>query len=248
MVATLTDKIGTEAEEIKDKVAVMKMYDAVPRVFENEVIVRLPFCNAGTVAYVSGVDASQFRINSIYDPDYTNEFGDHQPLGRDTWAGIYNYYKVIKTNVRVDIMDLTNYNTQSTTLSTIAIPSLVGGMLDINGGVPTSVTKWLMAEKAGNSNRTQVFTRPTELTTHQGTQRVIDFEMSWNPTLFETSVIDQSFKDTWTAVGSNPDNTEWFSIIVHNPSTDARNYYVRMQMEFLVAFKQVNQTLLQSVN
>lgn len=248
MVATLTDKIGTEAEEIKDKVSVMKLYNKVPRVFESEVIVRLPYCNAGTIQFNSGMDNSTMRTNSIYDPDVSGDFGDLQPLGRDFWSSAYNYYKVLKSHFRVDIMDLSNYNTQSINPNSEAFPSTVGGLLNITGTIPSTHTQWLMGEKAGNSNRQQLFTRPVECCIHQGTQQIKTIEMEWNPTLFETSIIDQSTKDTWTPVGSNPDNVEWFNIVVNNPSATVRRFYVRIQVEYMVAFKQVNEALLNTIN
>ena len=45
------------------------------------------------------VNDYQFRLNSIFDPDYTG--GGHQPLGRDQLAGLYNRYRVDKVAVSV---------------------------------------------------------------------------------------------------------------------------------------------------
>lgn len=38
-----------------------------------------------------------FRANSIYDPDYTG--AGHQPYGHDTYATIYNHYRVVKSTI-----------------------------------------------------------------------------------------------------------------------------------------------------
>lgn len=42
-----------------------------------------------------------FRANSIYDPDATGISGGGQPYGRDTYAGIYNHYKVLSSVITV---------------------------------------------------------------------------------------------------------------------------------------------------
>ena len=47
-----------------------------------------------------------FRLNSIFDPDQTST--GHQPMGRDTWAGIYKYYRVIKTDVKITWQNFSN--------------------------------------------------------------------------------------------------------------------------------------------
>lgn len=41
----------------------------------------------------------QFNLNSMYDPDRTG--GGHQPYGRDTYASLYNRYRVISVSYRV---------------------------------------------------------------------------------------------------------------------------------------------------
>jgi len=44
----------------------------------------------------------QFRTNSIFDCDVTN--AGHQPYGHDTYANIYNHYKVLSSTVTVTPM------------------------------------------------------------------------------------------------------------------------------------------------
>ena len=40
-----------------------------------------------------------FRCNSIYDPDV--DLGGHQPYGHDTYQGIFDHYRVIKSVIKV---------------------------------------------------------------------------------------------------------------------------------------------------
>ena len=48
-------------------------------------------------ANVTGSSSHLFRANSIADPDLTGI--GHQPYGHDTYASVYNHYKVLKSRI-----------------------------------------------------------------------------------------------------------------------------------------------------
>lgn len=50
---------------------------------------------------------SDFRLNSIYDPDCA-QLNGHQPLGHDQWAVFYNQYRVYKTSISVTFINNQN--------------------------------------------------------------------------------------------------------------------------------------------
>jgi hypothetical protein len=59
------------------------------------------------------VSVQQFRLNSLYDPDFTG--AGHQPMGFDQWAAFYNHYVVLKCHYEVEFVDVSNsVATQST--------------------------------------------------------------------------------------------------------------------------------------
>jgi len=41
-----------------------------------------------------------FRANSLFDPDQTG--AGHQPMGRDTWATLYNHYVVLGSKITIE--------------------------------------------------------------------------------------------------------------------------------------------------
>lgn len=51
---------------------------------------------SGAVSY------TQFHANSIYTPQVA--VATHQPLGYDTWSGMYEHYKVVASDIRVTFM------------------------------------------------------------------------------------------------------------------------------------------------
>lgn len=65
--------------------------------------VTLRYCETVSVSPSGGVLSSYiFRANGIFDPNYTGT--GHQPMGRDTWATLYNHYLVTGSRVKVDYL------------------------------------------------------------------------------------------------------------------------------------------------
>ncbi len=90
-----TKKRTTISRKPKSLTTVKYMRDFNP--FPATMVARL------TYSAVINIDANTvspgyhlFRANGIFDPDYTGI--GHQPYGRDTYASIYNHYRVLKSS------------------------------------------------------------------------------------------------------------------------------------------------------
>lgn len=69
-------------------------------VVPDRLIVRLPYVNQSSITAAAGIPLdTQFRLNSIYDPEVAVAVGQSQPLGTDQWSAFYNRYRVIGVNV-----------------------------------------------------------------------------------------------------------------------------------------------------
>jgi hypothetical protein len=76
---------------------------------------------------VAGVpDKQQYRLNSVFDPDYTA--AGHQPMGFDQWAEYYNHY----------VVESCHYDIQMSTRE-ISDNAIVGTYLSDDFTVPSSV-------------------------------------------------------------------------------------------------------------
>lgn len=246
------DKIGTHAEEHDDREIIESVKDFSFRCFEDEVVVKMPYVDSTASVYTvppGGLTAFyQWKINSIFDPDLTGIGG--QPMSRDTWAGIYNYYKVLETRIKVEIIDTTHITTAGQISTANAAPTMYGGMLDITASPPGGKQAWLNAYAASNANRQQCFSYPqtANVIASRGEPR-LTFTMNWKPELFEKNVLQGGGDPGWTAVGGDPFILEYFSLLGHNPdNTNARYCWFRVELEYIVAFKQVNKTLLNTNN
>lgn len=245
-----TDRVGTHAEDPKDRDIIEKVKHFGFKCFEDEIVVKMPYVDSvnSTYAVPNGTNGFyQYKINSIYDPDLTGVGG--QPLSRDTWAGIYNYYKVLEAKIRVEIIDTTHETTAGKISASTAAPTIYGGMLDITATPPANRQAWLNAYAANNANRQQLFSYPQTYNVigSRGDSR-LHFEMNWKPELFEKNVIQGGGDPGWTAVGSDPVLLEYLTLIAHNPEAVSRYCWFRVEIDYIVAFKQVNKTLLNTNN
>lgn len=65
--------------------------------------VTLKYCETVSVSPSGGIVSSYvFRANGIFDPNYTGT--GHQPMGRDTWATMYNHYLVTGSRIRATFL------------------------------------------------------------------------------------------------------------------------------------------------
>lgn len=246
----VTDRIGTHAESNEDRQIIEKVKRFGFRVFEDEIVVKMPYVDSVSSVYTipSGISGFyQYKINSIFDPDLTG--AGRQPLGRDTWTQIYNYYKVLETKIKVEIIDTTHITTAGNISGGTPSPSIYGGMLDIAASPPGNRQAWFEAYAANNANRQQLFSYPqtVNVIASRGEPRVT-FTMNWKPDLFEKGVIQGGGDPGWTAVTTDPNILEYLTLISFNPDLNSRYAYFRVELEYIVAFKQVNKTLLNTNN
>ncbi len=65
---------------------------------------RMRYCDTVSLTSTGGtIGKYVFRVNDCFDPDYTS--GGHQPLYRDTFASIYDFYTVHKARIKVTLVN-----------------------------------------------------------------------------------------------------------------------------------------------
>lgn len=67
-------------------------------------IVRLKYDQSFTIT--TPVFDQIFRLNSTFDPDFTGT--GHQPYGRDTYASLYNRYRVFAVSYHLDVVNVSS--------------------------------------------------------------------------------------------------------------------------------------------
>nr|WAE43085.1 MAG: capsid protein [Cressdnaviricota sp.] len=249
--ATTTDVIGSIAEDERDRAVVASLWDKTFSSYAPETIVKMPYYFNAEISCATNTTSilNQFKANSIYDFDLTGS--GHQPLGRDTWAGIYNYYKVLETRLHVRVTTQT-YDVQTVpggTNAYVQCPVFIGGLLDISATPPASLVQWQEASKTGANNKQMRFS-PIHMITSVGSRNdnKCSFDMTWIPEDFEQAIIEGYSNTQWVPIGSDPGVLNYFSIMYSNINNGAKDVLVECNAEFLVAFKQVNRSLLYTTN
>lgn len=109
----------------------------------------------GTHLHKTGTENGQhnFRMNSVYDPDYTNVLTDHQPLGFDEWSVMYNRYRVNAVKLELTAVQHDSAETAQCFVAAFPQASTISPLLSISHALEMqhSVYGFLGNTSAGKS-------------------------------------------------------------------------------------------------
>lgn len=198
--------------------------------------VDLPYCVTGhvTTAKADSIIDHYFKMNSIFDPQTTSTLGtEHQPMGRDLWTGVYNYYRVLESYMTVTIV---NYQPNEAPTATTH-PSFIFGMSpqdDTNASITTREA--LMESKV---SKFQVV-HPLETNHHSASMTFAYRPEDWIFHVSETGIDER-----WTPIGSNPAVIHYVAFHIANMfpgDVRALNCQITVSMKFTVQFREANST------
>jgi hypothetical protein len=176
--------------------------------FPDRLQTKLKYADTGVITSTTGAVGLQiFRINSTFDPDYTNV--GHQPMYRDTYAAIYDQYAVVSVIGKITLMNVNTSNIIT-----------CGMVIDDDTTVSTSTSVLLEQNHGINSTLTPLSGSKSEWT--------FPFKWKCQEILNIDPYASQSYK---TAVGSNP--TESSILAIWSVSEDASSTtYCHWKVEF----------------
>jgi len=153
--------------------------------FQHRKIVKLRYSDYATLSSDNtGVQTYAFSVNSLYDPNRTGT--GHQPMFYDTYAGIYNHYRVLGSKI-----------TCKWTNTTVQTGSIVGVRIDDDANTFTGDAIDRMIEL--NDSKYQIVV---------GQNAPKTVTMKWSAKKFGVKN-----DDSWTAqVGANPADEQFFVI------------------------------------
>lgn len=114
--------------------------------FPDNYVATLRYCDNITLSSAIGaIGKNTFRMNSIFDPDYTGT--GHQPLYHDQFAGIFNKYVVIGSKIKVTFANVPD----SMAATAPTGPIVVGLCPDTDTTLSSVISTVMEAPKSINS-------------------------------------------------------------------------------------------------
>ena len=172
----------------------IKPFGRVSKTAPDYFTVRLPYAESNRVVANTNEQIYkelQFRLNSIFDVSHASG-GQQQPQGRDKWISIFDYYRVLKCDVKMTII---NNNARDDQYSRM----LVGYQW---GEEPvTEFAKTIPTQLAAKRSHMQVLLGRN--CDHHGNATVLQY--TYDEKSFEHHVNPTDQDTIWTSVGFNPD-------------------------------------------
>lgn len=168
-------------------------------------------------ATLSAVTQKGFRLNSLYDPDYTN--AGHQPYMRDQFAALYNTYKVISCDADISIVP-SAYN-----YAPVAFAFMLGN--EYAGGSTSVIDSFI---ERPNMRSRLVRQNGTHLRMHGKIHKILEID--------ESEYMDDSAYDL--PQGNNPSdpNVAYLRISYASLDTNSQPYFsIVTKLKFKVQFK-----------
>jgi hypothetical protein len=170
----------------------------------------------------------EWRLNSIYDPDKTNTDAFKQPLGRDTWASVYDYYRVLQTDVLITVQNM--YQLASSGRGC----SIFGYQL--TDGTSKAETRDAFMEGKHNKG---IMLGPHG----SGTDHAV-FQFSYRPENWDHHITNQDSSTRWTPVGSNPAISHILATSCFPAfPTEGSELIYQIQLKYHVQFRETNASI-----
>lgn len=177
-------------------------------------LTKLHYSQLITLAYAGALTRNQFRMNSIFDPDYSGV--GHQPMGHDELAVLYNKYRVRGCKYHL-MFSNTDQNYQAEVVVQHRPNTVLSGSFQDALESPYRQYKVLGAEGSGVRS----------ISGYHDVAKVYGSKKSVINT-------DDSF---WANVGANPNSTTYMNIYAQNQATAiALTILVRVQLTYYVEF------------
>lgn len=189
--------------------------------------------HTNAIAGIPAANITTYRINSIVDPDYTNVGG--QPMGRDRMAGIFKYYRVLRTDFRITVSACDSGTTGAQW--PIAVADLMHTTVTDIGNGPFTTG----AMKHGNMRM---------LGPLNSSRSVITWDRTFYPGLIDQTIDTDNNQGAglptgpWTAVTADPKEEQYYTVqtqsTLNGSATNQSLCQIYFQVVYTVQFRETD--------
>jgi len=139
-----------------------------------------------------------FRAGSIFDPNYTGT--GHQPYGHDTYQGIFNHYRVVKS-----VCKITNSNVGANNVMGITLTDDVSSSTDFDGVREVKPSKFIPLVNCSD---------PHSLVMEYNSAKAFPDQGQATTALFGNNPAEEMYFDIWTEGATSTINPSALAVIV----------------------------------
>lgn len=176
---------------------------------------------------IGGRTVQQFRINSIYDPDYSGV--GTQPLGRDLLAGMYNYYRVLQTDFKCEFAA----NPKRSDDNIWNTPWVIGDLVGTN-----SITYPSDTHVFGQMKRGRSFLASCDGSITRWDRTIYPGKL--DETIDSGGATNEDLQSIWTPMGSNPAEEQYYTISAEVAEGETARCSMLVHVKYTVQFRQPN--------
>ena len=205
-----------------------------------------------TQAMVGTTNKVEIRLNSIYDPIVGVDV-DRQPQGRDLWAGAFQFYRVLSSDVKLTLMT----NETSGTASIPADDTYVWGyeLIEQGGTVSNGTDMFMMTKHA----KRQLISKTSQSASGNGTAtnfnstnpNASELTFHYEPAMWDYHVQEVGLEERWTPIGANPSNFHYMALRIHGlngQTITANRWNMMVQISYTVQFREAKASLLKTLD
>lgn len=256
-----------------DEVAIIPPPKRISKITPDYFTINLPYYESFTYD-ATGIQMAStnsnvinIRMNSIYDPIIGSK-SNRQPQGRDQWAGVFQYYRVMKSHITVK---WTNSNPIRPTpqvydavSSTKFLPDMMAGNFtvgyELTNGVSDTISpnhdQFIMCKHA---KRVTLPACPVAAM-YNGTNTVVypqtlthaSISYTYTPEDWDYHVQNTSTEERWTPIKQNPTNDHLMALRVFQQvstyTPKDSSIFVQVHINFTVQFREASQALIKGID
>jgi hypothetical protein len=221
-----------------DEIAVVPPPKVIALTAPDYFTIKLPWALVAfysNAAVPTGNNIRTFRLNSVFDPD-SSSGSSHQPMGRDTWAGVYKYYRVLATHVMI-----TTINQQNKSESSGPKNACMIGMEHTDDTSSTGLTQNINSFMESKNSDSHLLLGRDNSPANINTMHFNYTPGSWTDHVHETGV-----EERWTPIGDNPSfvhDLAYRAFPISGGDVSAYDLHYKIHITYTVQFRELQHSV-----